>query len=315
MTEQERYIRSIVAQIFAERVVQKLIERQKQALVVYTGSNMGIETGLDCLRMLRREEGFSYRVLLTRSAAELLDVSAIRSALEPEELWIETPGDSPEALTVRYDTILVPAMTVNTAAHVAACMADTPAAAVILDGLMRGKNVIVAVDGCCPDNPERVRRGFHMTEALKNKLRENKNALRDFGAFLTTSDGLGETAKKAVLSFASAFGKQEPGVQAVSRAETAMQPAGRPKAAAQAAGSSEAAIQPVNRPEAVIQSAGRPKPDAAVYQAKLEGRVFGGKHIKSYPDHAVILVPKGTLITQLVSDEARRRDIRIEIES
>ena len=193
--------------------------------------------------------------------------------------------------------------------------ADTPAAAVILDGLMRGKNVIVAVDGCCPDNPERVRRGFHMTEALKNKLRENKNALRDFGAFLTTSDGLGETAKKAVLSFASAFGKQEPGVQAVSRAETAMQPAGRPKAAAQAAGSSEAAIQPVNRPEAVIQSAGRPKPDAAVYQAKLEGRVFGGKHIKSYPDHAVILVPKGTLITQLVSDEARRRDIRIEIES
>lgn len=315
LTEQERYIRSIVAQIFAERVVQKLIERQKQALVVYTGSNMGIETGLDCLRMLRREEGFSYRVLLTRSAAELLDVSAIRSALEPEELWIETPGDSPEALTVRYDTILVPAMTVNTAAHVAACMADTPAAAVILDGLMRGKNVIVAVDGCCPDNPERVRRGFHMTEALKNKLRENKNALRDFGAFLTTSDGLGETAKKAVLSFASAFGKQEPGVQAVSRAETAMQPAGRPKAAAQAAGSSEAAIQPVNRPEAVIQSAGRPKPDAAVYQAKLEGRVFGGKHIKSYPDHAVILVPKGTLITQLVSDEARRRDIRIEIES
>ena len=154
--------------------VQKLLERQKQALVVYTGSNMGIEPGLECLRTLRREDGFTYRVLLTRSAAELLDVPAIRSALEPEELWIETPGDSPEALTARYDTILVPAMTVNTAAHVAACMADTPAAAIILDGLMRGKNVIVAADGCCPDNPERMRRGFHMTEALKNKLRENK---------------------------------------------------------------------------------------------------------------------------------------------
>lgn len=325
LTEQERYVHGIVAQILAERVAQKLIERQKQALVVYTGSNMGIEPGLECLRMLRREEGFSYRVLLTRSAAKLLDVSAIRSALEPEELWIETPGDSPEALTVRYDTILVPAMTVNTAAHVAACMADTPAAAVILDGLMRGKNVIVAVDGCCPDNPERVRRGFHMTEALKNKLRGNKNALRDYGAFLTTSDGLGETAKKAVLSFASAFGKQEPGIQAVSGAETAMQPTDRAKAAGQTAGRSEAAVQPanrsepviqaVNRPEGVIQPAGRPKPGAAVYQAKLEGRVFGGKHIKSYPDHAVILVPKGTLITQLVSDEARRRDIRIEIES
>lgn len=287
MTEQEQYVHSIVTQILAERVVQKLLERQKQALVVYTGSNMGIEPGLECLRMLRREEGFTYRVLLTRSAAKLLDVSAIRSALEPEELWIETPGDSPEALTARYDTILVPAMTVNTAAHVAACMADTPAAAIILDGLMRGKNVVVAVDGCCPDNPERIRRGFHMAEALKNKLQENKNALRDFGAFLTTSDGLGETTRKAVLSFASAPGKPESNMQAASRPELLIQPAGRPQS----------------------------KPDAGVYQVKLEGRVFSGKHIKSYPDHAVILVPKGTIVTQLVSDEARRRDIRIEIES
>lgn len=286
LTEQEQHVHRIVTQILAERVVQKLLERQKQALVVYTGSNMGIEPGLECLRTLRREDGFTYRVLLTRSAAELLDVPAIRSALEPEELWIETPGDSPEALTARYDTILVPAMTVNTAAHVAACMADTPAAAIILDGLMRGKNVIVAADGCCPDNPERMRRGFHMTEALKNKLRENKNALREFGAFLTTSDGLRETAKKAVLSFASAPGKQQPDTQAHGQ-------------------------------EPLAQAAGRPESKSAkgVYQAKLEGRVFSGKHIRSYPDHAVILVPKGTIVTQLVSDEARRRDIRIEIES
>lgn len=114
-----QYIYSIVTEILAERVLQKLLERQKQALVVYTGSNMGIDAGLKCLQALRREDGFTYRVLLTRSAAEMLDVSAIRSALEPEELWIEKPGDSPEALTARYDTILVPALTVNTAAHVA----------------------------------------------------------------------------------------------------------------------------------------------------------------------------------------------------
>ena len=203
MKEREQHIRGIIAQIIAERVVEKLLERQKQALVVYTGSNMGIEAGLKCLRTLRQEEGFTYRVLLTRSAAGMLDAAAIREALEPEEMWTETPGDSPEVLTARYDTILVPALTVNTAAHVAGCMADTPAAAIILDGLMRGKNVVAAVDGCCPDNPERIRRGFHMTEALKKKLRENKNALREFGAVLTTSDRLGEAALKAVTSFAA----------------------------------------------------------------------------------------------------------------
>ena len=289
LTEQEQHVHRIVTQILAERVVQKLLERQKQALVVYTGSNMGIEPGLECLRKLRREEGFTYRVLLTRSAAELLDTSVIRSALEPEELWVGTPGDSPEALTARYDTILVPAMTVNTAAHVAACMADTPAAAIILDGLMRGKNVIVAVDGCCPDNPERIRRGFRMTEALKNKLRENKDALKDFGALLTTSEHLGETVQKAITSFtpAGASVKPEPRMQAESRPE----------------------------PNIQAKSGTKAKVNAGMYQAVLEGRVFSGKHIKSYPDHATILVPKRTIITQLASDEARRRGIRIEIES
>lgn len=287
LTEQEQLVHSIVMQVLAERVMQKLLERQKQALVVYTGSNMGIEPGLECLRKLRREEGFTYRVLLTRSAAELLDTSAIRSALEPEEFWVGTPGDSPEALTARYDTILVPAMTVNTAAHVAACMADTPAAAIILDGLMRGKNVIVAVDGCCPDNPERTRRGFRMTEALKNKLRENKDALKDFGALLTTSEHLRETVQKAITSFtpAGAFVKPEPNVHAESK------------------------------PEPNMQKENGTKVNAGMYRAVLEGRVFSVKHIKSYPDHAAILVPKRTIITQLASDEARRRGIRIEIES
>lgn len=281
MKEREQHIRGIIAQIIAERVVEKLLERQKQALVVYTGSNMGIEAGLKCLRTLRQEEGFTYRVLLTRSAAGMLDAAAIHEALEPEEIWTETPGDSPEVLTARYDTILVPALTVNTAAHVAGCMADTPAAAIILDGLMRGKNVVAAVDGCCPDNPERIRRGFHMTEALKKKLRENKNALREFGAVLTTSDRLGEAALKAVTSFAA-----KPALQ---------------KTKGQAG-------EGVNRRTETKTAAG-------IFHASMEGRVFSGKHVRAYPDHSTILVPPRTIITQLASDEARGRDIRIEIEA
>ncbi len=208
---QEQSVQGIIAQVIAERVAQKLLERQKHALVVYTGSDMGLEEGLENLRMLRREDGFTYRVLLTKSAAGILDAAAIRSALEPAEFWVEKPGAPPEALTARYDTILVPTLTVNTAAHVAACMADTPAAAIILDGLMRGKNVVAAVDGCCPDNPERIRRGFHMAEGLKKKLREQKDTLRDYGAYLTTAGHLRETAKKAIAGFAPDPRRRRPG--------------------------------------------------------------------------------------------------------
>lgn len=279
MTEKERYAlaQSVLASQLAERVVQKLLERQKRALVVYTGSNMSVEPGLACLRALR-EDGFSYRVLFSRSAAGMLDVPAIRSALEPEALWVEKPDETPEALTAKYDTILVPTLTVNTAAHVAACMADTPAAAIILDGLMRGKNVVAAVDGCCPDNPERIRRGFRMTEALKSRLRENKDTLRAYGAHLTTADQLQGAALRAIRGFVP--GAPAPGKVA-------------PKTAA-APGASGGGRQEV--------------------RLALEGRVLSGRYLQTCPFHAVARVPKGTIVTQLAADEARRRDITIQIE-
>lgn len=192
----------------AQRVVEKLLARMKQALVVYTGSDIGQDAALASMKRLKAE-GFTFRVLFSRSAAKLLDVERIRSELEPEELWIETPEETPEALTARYDTIIVPAATVRTAAHVSACMADTPAAAVILDGLMRGKNVILNLDGCCPENKERARRGFRMTEPLKETLSKNLETLRAYGARLTTSDRLYESTMRTFRAGVSAGKKEE----------------------------------------------------------------------------------------------------------
>ncbi len=317
MLDGQQYLQGIIAQVLAERVVQKLLGRQKQALVVYTGSNMGIEAGLENLRMLRQEDGFTYRVLLTKSAAGILDAEAIRSALEPEEFWVGQPGDSPEALTARYDTILVPALTVNTAAHVAACMADTPAAAIILDGLMRGKNVVVAVDGCCPDNPERLRRGFHMAEGLKKKLREQKDALRDYGAYLTTAGHLREAANQAIMSFAPAADPAKAGLGRAGGSGQDMWASGSQGAYEQPDGKPGRQVQSLGSPELGIQYRAKPtaKGDAPIFRASLEGRVFSVTHIKPYPDHATVIVPKRTIITQLASDEARARGIQIEIES
>lgn len=196
---------TLLVEELAQRVVEKLMARMKQALVVYTGSNISAAEGLEAMGRLRAD-GYTFRVLLSQSAAGLLDVDAIRSVLEPEELWIGTPGDTPEALTKRYDTIIVPAATVRTVSHVVACMADTPAAAVILDGLMRGKNVVVATDGCCPDHKERALRGFRMTEPLKQTLRNHLEALRDYGARLTSAQRLDEAVRRTVAKSFSQTG-------------------------------------------------------------------------------------------------------------
>lgn len=77
-------------EILAQRVVEKLLARQKQALVVYTGSNIGEAAALEAMGRLRGE-GFTFRVLLSRGASGLLDVERLRSVLEPEKLWVETP--------------------------------------------------------------------------------------------------------------------------------------------------------------------------------------------------------------------------------
>jgi len=199
LTAEEKYAQAeeILARELAERVVEKLMARQKEAVVVFTGSNIGTDAALASLAPLK-ERGFTFRVLLSNAASRILDVEGIKKALEPKALWVGAAEESPEALTKRYDTFIVPALTVNTAAHVAGCMADSPAAAVILDGLMRGKNVIIANDGCCPDHPERAKRGFRMTEPLKEALRRNLEALQSYGAVITGVGRLGEKTLKAI---------------------------------------------------------------------------------------------------------------------
>lgn len=185
-------------EILAQRVVEKLLARQKQALVVYTGSNIGEAAALEAMGRLRGE-GFTFRVLLSRGASGLLDVERLRSVLEPEKLWVEAPEETPGGADrpVRHHfgsghdgTYRRPRGRLHGG--------YTRRRPVILDGLMRGKNVVVNIDGCCPDHAERLKRGFHMAEPLKQALRNNLETLRSFGAHLTTSGGLYDKTLRAV---------------------------------------------------------------------------------------------------------------------
>ncbi len=202
MTEQERreLALTLLADELAERVIQKLIDRQKRALVVVTGAAIGVPAALAGLKELR-DEGFTYHVLMTRSAMHVTGEDAVRSALAPETLWVESAGQPPEKIAAGFDTVLVPALTVNTAAHLAGCMSDTPAAAMILSALMKGKNVVMAVDGACPDNPKRKELGYRMTPALRDALHGNLEKLRAYGARLAPADGMADAVRRAVVSF------------------------------------------------------------------------------------------------------------------
>lgn len=265
---------TLLAEELAERVVQKLVERQKRALVIVTGAAIGVPTALEQLKELRGE-GFTYHVLMTRSAMHVTGEQAVRAALAPEELWVERTDRPPELTAAGFDTVLVPALTANTAAHLANCMSDTPAAAMILSALMKGKNVVAAVDGACPDNPMRAQLGYRMTPALRDALHGNLEKLRDYGARLTPADGMAGAVRRAVYSFLPAKG------------------AGKGPGGARSPGTQA----------------------GSVIRPALAGRVLGVKTVNAAPQGAVIAAPKGTIVTALASDEARRRGVTIQIES
>jgi hypothetical protein len=270
---------TLFVEALAQRVVDKLLARMKQILVVYTGSMIGAKESLEAMARLRAD-GFTFRVLVTQSAARLLDTEAIRTALEPEELWISTPDDAPEVLAARYDTIVVPATTVRTASHVAACLPDTPADALILNSLMRGKNVIMAIDGCCPDNSERAKKGYAMTEPLKQTLRDHMETLRSYGARLTTAERLDVAVKRTIQkSLTSA------------------------KASAPAEGKGEA------KPAA---AAAQP---ATAGTVRISGHVISAQKLATCPSNGTAVVESHALVTQMAVDEARRRGITIRKET
>lgn len=180
---------ALVNEIVA-RVLLRLAEAQKRALVVFTGSLIGFEQSMAALKRLG-EEGFRFTVYLSESGEALLDLERLRRALKPEAVFTGKER-IPEQLAAEFATILVPAITVNTAAKLACCVSDTAATRIISNSMMRGKNVIIAVDGCCPDNPERALKGYHMTPSMKAQLRENMEKLKSFGASLTTIERLYE---------------------------------------------------------------------------------------------------------------------------
>lgn len=180
-----------------EKVLEKLADRQKMALVVFTGSTIGHDESLRQLAKLR-EQGFCFDVLMTYNAARLLDGENIKRAIEPGKLLQSTGEISPEEFAYPYPTIIVPALTAYSAAHIANLTPESPAVRAIIASMMRGKNVVTAIDGCDPDHPVRMQKGYRLTEGIKAKMRELVASVESYGATLATTENLADMTLKAI---------------------------------------------------------------------------------------------------------------------
>lgn len=255
-----------------EMVIEKLQKQHTKALVIFDDAVIGADAALENLRDLR-SCGFRFDVLMSRGAYENQNIEAIRSALEPEYVWVQPDWESFEIPVSPYEALLVATLTVNTAAHLAMGMANTLIADVIMNWLLRGKTVVIAKDASCPVCLMEADEAFQMAEALAQRMRSNLETLLAYGAALTKAGQLKETTMHLLR-------------QDVSR-------------------KAEIALKEKN-----LYSTSN-KVERKNLADVFSGKILGAADVLATAEDSVIHVGPCTMVTQLAQEEARRKHIEI----
>gem|GEM_PF-2262015 len=171
------------------------ISTEKKYLIVVTGGEMGLSQAVDFARACVKEKVL-VSLVLSPSAIKLLSKSEWSTRTGIVQLITEQSHASMMELLKEHQEIIVPILTVNSAAKVALGITDTLATGLIFHGLLMGKSVLAARESCDPDylnyfNQE----GNPGAAALKSKLAENQNTLGKMGVKFCTVGQLIDLAK------------------------------------------------------------------------------------------------------------------------
>lgn len=278
-------VNNLLKDAILEVVSQKLTsyrEAQKKIVCVFTGAKIGCKEAVAALAPLK-EQGYTFKVLLSYQAAQILDVEVIDSLLLPEELWIEKAPMSHLELAREAGLVVVPTMSANTCAHVANLLSDTAAQGVIIEALSAGIPVVSAIDGCCPDNAHRKELGYKLPLALAQKMKNNQDMLREMGLTFTTAQKLGHKILR--VQERELLGQVWSLVSGID---------------------SELFQGKSQNMEAGFNTSA--SASAITYTGS---KVLDAGYVRSLPQKSTLLVPASTIVTQLAQDIARSRNITL----
>ncbi len=177
-----------------QRVIERLAERRIalaapcRVLMLFSGASTGYVAGLKAIRMLSGA-GHPLHVVLSASALHVIGeenlVKAGAAHLSGPETWLDAPKAIRES-----DVVLVPTLSMNTAAHLAFGLMDSLLTTLILGARLADKPVVAVADGADPyGNGGRI---FSATNTgapvLRAALAEHLTTLRSFGIQLVGDD-------------------------------------------------------------------------------------------------------------------------------
>ena len=283
----ENALMSTIVDYISDQIILRYVNASKQAAVLFTGALIGYQDAVDSLRELKAD-GWKFTAVLSAAAGELLTEERIRNDIDPDAIYVEGAPVNGRKIIDDSQFVIVPCLTINTAAKVANCINDNLITNMIYYSMTQGKPIVAAVDGCCPDNKVREQKGFKVTEAYKARLRRNLEDMITYGIHLTTDINLFEKVNKV---FTASFDFPLP---------SSDDKAGQEEAKAISCGC------PVK--EKVEGASVR-------LDKKVIGRIDIAKAICSCAGNVTrVIVRKDALITQLAKDAASERNILIVTE-
>lgn len=187
-------IDEIVAQVVA-RVQERMITAvpTRHALMLFSGASTGYVVGMEAIRLLTRAN-HKLTIAMTASAVHVIGEENVRKAGATDLIlpgaWANTPG-----LVRDIDCVLMPTLSMNTAAKLAVGLMDSLMTTLVLGALLANKPVIAIRDGADPyGNGGLVFSDTNQgAPALRARLAGHLDCLTDFGiqlvpekAFLAT---------------------------------------------------------------------------------------------------------------------------------
>lgn len=278
--EFENALMSTIVEYISDQIVLRYMDACKKAAVLFSGALIGYADAVRSLNELKKD-GWSLTVIMSKAADEVLTKERIQNDIGPDAIYVEGAPVNGRQIIDDNQFVIVPALTINTAAKVANCISDNLLTNMISRAMATGKPIVAAVDGCCPDNEVRAKLGFKVTDAYKARMRSNLEALQSYGIHLTVDNNLFEKVNKV---YTASFDFPAPD-------------------------SDEKPAQEKTKPAAGT-SCGCSKP-AETASVKLDKKVIGRVDIAKNARFKTIIVGADAVVTGLAVDEAYNRGITI----
>lgn len=279
-SELQNLIQNALIEYIVNKVIEKLEQRQKTALVLFTGASIGFRQSIESLNKLQ-QNGWQFKVVISKAAEDVLTEDLIKKSLNIESVIKEDDKPDIKELLDQNNLIIIPSLTINTASKIANCISDTLITNIVSKAMMSGKKIITSLNACCIENEERKSiYGDNVSLAYKNKLKNNLETIKSYEIELTTSENLFYKVEK--------YSKKN-------------------------LNTNNLVINNQSKDNKKTIDLKQPQDKNSLY-IKLDKKVISRADVYENRGYNYIFVDKGSLITDLAKEEAKKLNLKIKQE-